>query len=524
MTEQDVLKLKNLAEHTVVQLKERLTRDCKQEVVEEMVCMSNTRGGMIVIGINDKTGVVNPLSFKELQDTNEMLTSMASDNVVPGINLVTENVEMTGGGAVMVVTVSRGMNIPYRDNKGNVWVKNAGDKKRVTDNDEIAMMMAEGGSFRPDMVAVADSGIKDLDEEMLKRYLLSRFASACNQLGIDGESSRDMSADELALRVLGNMKCEQLLKNVGLMREDGRLTVAGLMLLGRFPQRLLPSFTARCVSFVGNSQAGTQFRDKSDASADGNLLHVFRYVMAFLQRNLKSVQVGNEFNTQGQLEIPEGALTEVVANALIHRSYVKKAPVRVFVFDNRVEIHSPGLLPDGMDVEVLKRGTSRPVNELLFNHAIHLLPYTGVGTGIMRALELESGMTMVNDVALQEFVVTFRRERNGEVDVRDGEDKPMNVNEADLNDGLVNGSGDGEDNGRVERVSYKELPAKWKNVIQYCTIPRSAREIIDHLGYAYHSKYIAEIIRPLVRMNYLEMMVPEKPNSKNQKYRKVTDK
>ena len=521
MTERELLKLRDLAEHTVVQLKERLTRDCKQEVVEEMVCMSNTRGGMIVIGINDKTGVVNPLSFKELQDTNEMLTSMASDNVVPGISLVTENVEMSGGGAVMVVTVRRGQNIPYRDNKGNVWVKNAGDKKRVTDNDEIAMMMAEGGSFRPDMVAVADSGMKDLDEEMLKRYLLSRFASAYNQLGIDGESARDMTADELALRVLGNMKCEQLLKNVGLMREDGRLSVAGLMLLGKYPQRSLPSFTVRCVSFVGNSQAGTQFRDKSDASADGNLLHMFRYVMAFLKRNLKSVQKGEEFNSLGELEIPEGALTEVVANALIHRSYVKKAPVRVFVFDNRVEIHSPGLLPDGMDVEALKRGTSRPVNELLFNHAIHLLPYTGVGTGIMRALELESGMAMVNDVELQEFVVTFRRvetgEDNGEVDVRDGGDKPLNINE----DGLGDGRDDDRDNGGVARVPYKNLPSQWKNVIQYCTIPKSAREIIAHLGYQYHSKYIAEIIRPLVKMNYLEMMVPDKPNSKNQKYRKV---
>lgn len=525
MTEQELLKLRDLAEHTVVQMKERLTRDCKQEVAEEMVCMSNSRGGMIVIGINDKTGVVNPMSFRELQDTNTMLTSMASDNVVPGISLVTENVEVKGG-AVMVVTVKRGQNIPYRDNKGNVWVKNGGDKRRVTDNDEIAMMMAEGGSFRPDMVAVADSGVKDLDEEMLKRYLLSRFASTCNQMGIDGESARDMSADDLCLRLLGNMKCEQLLKNVGLMREDGRMTVAGLLLLGRYPQRLLPSFTVRCVSFVGNSQAGSQFRDKSDASADGNLLHVYRYVMSFLQRNLRSVQKGEEFNSLGELEIPEGALTEMVANALIHRSYVKKAPVRVFVFDNRVEIHSPGLLPDGMDVEVLRRGTSRPVNELLFNHAIHLLPYTGVGTGIMRALDLESDMTMVNDVELQEFVVTFRREVNGEVDVevdvRDGEYKPLNVSEDGLGNVSRDGLGDGEDNVRVERVPYKELSAQWKNVIQYCTIPRSAREIIDHLGYAYHSKYIADIIRPLVKMRYLEMMVPDKPNSKNQKYRKVT--
>ena len=69
----------------------------------------------------------------------------------------------------------------------------------------------------------------------------------------------------------------------------------------------------------------------------------------------------------------------------------------------------------------------------------------GVGTGIMRALELESGMAMVNDVELQEFVVMFRRvdtgEDTGEVDVRDGGDKPLNVNEDGLDDGRDDGSG-----------------------------------------------------------------------------------
>ena len=108
-------------------------------------------------------------------------------------------------------------------------------------------------------------------------------------------------------------------------------------------------------------------------------------------------------------------------------------------------------------------------------------------------------------------------EDNGEVNVRDGEDKPLNVNKDKVSDVRD----DDRDGDRVARVSYKELPSQWKNVIQYCTIPRSAREIIAHLGYKYHSKYIAEIIRPLVKMNYLEMMVPDKPNSKNQKYRKV---
>ena len=64
-----------------------------------------------------------------------------------------------------------------------------------------------------------------------------------------------------------------------------------------------------------------------------------------------------------------------------------KAPVRIFIFDNRVEIHSPGALPNGLTIDDIKAGTSMPRNMFLFNNAIYLLPYTGVGSGITRALD-----------------------------------------------------------------------------------------------------------------------------------------
>ena len=163
MTEQELLKIRDLAEHTVVQFKERLTRECRQEVADEMVCQSNSKGGMIIIGINDKTGRINPLSFAELQETNQNLSAIAKDNVVPGISIITENVPVQGG-AVVVATIHRGANIPYRDNKGIVWVKNGGDKKRVTDNDQLAMMMADGGSFHRDRnIASPGSGARHDD-------------------------------------------------------------------------------------------------------------------------------------------------------------------------------------------------------------------------------------------------------------------------------------------------------------------------------------------------------------------------
>lgn len=181
-----------------------------------------------------------------------------------------------------------------------------------------------------------------------------------------------------------------------------------------------------------------------------------------------------------------------------HRSYVIEAPLRVFIFDNRIEIHSPGLLPDGVNLESIMHGASVPRNKLLFNHGINLLPYTGAGSGITRALKFTPDIKFVNDETLNEFVVMVERK--------------------DLSD---------RDNDRDKHVehkhaSYKSLNGTQKNIIQFCSIPRSAREILDHIGYAYNSTNIANQIKPLLQMEFIEMTEPDKPNSKNQKYRKVS--
>ena len=93
-----------------------------------------------------------------------------------------------------------------------------------------------------------------------------------------------------------------------------------------------------------------------------------------------------------------------------------KAPVRIFIFDNRVEIHSPGALPYGLTIDDIKAGTSMPRNMFLFNNAIYLLPYTGVGSGITRALDEDINVTFMNNDKAQEFVITVWREESNQVE------------------------------------------------------------------------------------------------------------
>ncbi len=76
MTKEDILKLRDHCEVTKVQFKERITD--KYDVGCEMVAFCNSHGGQLVIGINDKTGVMNPLSYQEVQETTNMLSNMAS--------------------------------------------------------------------------------------------------------------------------------------------------------------------------------------------------------------------------------------------------------------------------------------------------------------------------------------------------------------------------------------------------------------------------------------------------------------
>ena len=530
MTFEEILRLRDMAEQTSVQFKERLTKESKSEVAAEMVAMSNTRGGKIIIGVDDKTGRVNPLSYAETQDTTELLGNLATQNVIPSILLDIINVPAEGG-VLVVATIKQGLNKPYHDNNGVVWVKQGADKRKVFDNAELIAMLADNGQMHPDALPVRGTTIKDLNMAVVKEYLAKRFAPVLSLQNLSVEELHKMSAEEVAKAIGAEQTVENILKNVGLILSDGTLTVAAVVLMGEYPQRWLPVFTARCISYIGNSIGGSEFRDKSGSDADGNAVHLYKYIMTFLMRNLRRKQVEADFNSPGELEVSTTTLSEVVVNCILHRSYAASAPLRIFIFDNRIEIHSPGLLPQGITVEDATHGVSSPRNELLFSNGIHLLPYTGAGSGLTRAKFSTPDIKFENDERLKEFVVTIWRDSVAESSeiydrahdrARDsvGEDKSLNQTELSGNESVVEKKDDRASGEVYDSVPYRQLEPIQKNVIQYCSVPRSAREILEHINYKYHPDAIAKMIKPLLSMGYLELTIPDKPKSPKQKYRK----
>lgn len=535
MTAEDILRLRDLGEVSKVQFKERILD--KYDIGCELVAMSNFRGGQLVIGINDKTGEFNPLSYAEVQETTNMLSNMASENVVPGILLDIDTAAVEGG-SVVIATIKEGNNKPYHDNKGIVWVKNGADKRKVFDNSELAEMMSECGSFAPDEAVVKDATLDDLDEDTLKVFLQNRFTTVLEKKGMIGDAMREASLDEVANAIAKGHNLNKLMRNLRFIRPDGRLTVAAMLLFGKYTQRWLPVMTAKCISFVGNRVGGNQFRDKvNDADMEGNLLHQFETIMSFFTRNLKNVQVEKEFNSLGRLEIPYTSLVEFVVNALVHRSLNWNAPIRIFIFDNRVEIHSPGILPNGLQVEDITNGTSMPRNNFLFNNAIYLLPYTGAGTGIQRALEDGLQVEFKNDERTHEFLITIMRKENLDTDsdtltpdlgIKEGcpnttpntksecpdTDSDIFKPDSDTKEGCPNTKGE------CPNTIRPKLSNKQKDIVNFCSVPRSSREILERVGVKYHNTNIKKYVTDLVDAGYLARTIPENPFDMNQKYRK----
>ena len=537
----DILKQINAGEVSGVQFKERILD--KYDIACELVAFSNSHGGKLVVGIKDKTGETNALSYSEVQETTNLLSDIASENVVPSILIKIDTVEVEDGNLV-IATVKEGLNKPYHDNKGIVWVKNGADKRKVFDNAELAEMMTDCGSFAPDEAGVRDATVNDLDATTIKQFLGNRFERVLEKKGLTGDAFNEASLDMICSAIAKGHDCEKILRNLRFIRPDGSLTVAAMLLFGKYTQRWLPMMTAKCICFAGNSIGSKVFRDKvNDADMEGNLLHQYDTIMDFFTRNLHNVQVGDEFNSMGKLEIPYTSLVEFTVNSLVHRSLNMKAPVRIFIFDNRVEIHSPGALPNGLTIDDIKAGTSMPRNMFLFNNAIYLLPYTGVGSGITRALDEDVNVTFMNNDKAQEFVITVWREESNQVEdhntglrhsdtdldtdhdtFAEDHDTQLRHSDTDLDTDHDTFAENHDTIHSYHDTKRVPLTNKQKDIVNFCSVPRTSREILERAGVVYHTKNIAKYITSLVAAGYLQMTNPDNPTASNQKYKKVTIK
>ena len=384
MTEDTFKDLCLCGETTKVQFKESFTS--QKEIAKEMIAFANTKGGVILFGVEDKCGKLVGLSYDEIQVISRELGNAANEQVRPTIYIETEVVRVEEK-HFLVCSVEEGKNKPYKNLNGEIWVKQGADKRRITENSEILALFQDSGSYQPDAAGVNGTTFNDLDRYAIDEYLQKVYATTLDGFG---------------------GKAEQVLKNIHILNHHGVPTLAGYLFFGKHPEYNCPTCMVKAVSFFGNDLAGTQYRDSKEIL--GNMPQLYDKSMAFLKANLHNVQEeGASFNTLGKLEIAEEVLEEVVQNALVHRDLLRPAPIRLFVFDDRVEVISPGALAGGLTEEDIRNGKTYQRNPYMATFATNALYYKGIGSGIVRILAEYPDIRLENDVNGKEFKVTIPR-------------------------------------------------------------------------------------------------------------------
>ncbi|MFH0872547.1 MAG: RNA-binding domain-containing protein [bacterium] len=372
-----------LGEDTRRQFKRDVTN--ADSLAGEMAAFANSEGGTIFLGVADD-GSLPGLSRADVTRLNQLIGNAASQHVRSPLTVQTENISLGDERVVIVLTIPKGQDKPYFDRNGVIWLKSGADKRRVNSKEELRRLFQSVDQFHADELPTK-AGIDKLDKLRFRDFLRDVY-----------QQPWPGSPDELLT----------LLQNMNLATDDGMLNLAGVLLFAERPEWIKPQFIVKAIRYPGNAIHVSKYLDTEDFT--GPLTAMFEGAMAFVMRNLRKVQTGQGVNAPGVPEIPPLVFEELLVNALVHRDYLVSAPIRLFIFDNRIEIISPGHLPDNLTVAKIRAGNSNIRNPILVSYiAKGLLPYRGLGSGIKRALENWPEIDFTDDRDGSLFTATITR-------------------------------------------------------------------------------------------------------------------
>ena len=356
-------------EDSTHQFKANITNEIS--LAQEIVAFSNTHGGQLFIGVSDD-GKLSGLTREDMGRLNNLVSNAASQLVKPPVNPFTENIAHPDG-MVMLIYIAQGIARPYMDKDGVIWLKSGADKRKATSREEIQRIYQNAGLIHADETPANGMSVSDIN----KTAFITFFESCYDESFAEQEQS-----------------LQQILENLNLCHQ-GHLNIAGALLFADNCAIRLPAFVVKCVVYPGNNIHESEYMDSEDIN--GTIKEVFQNTIGFVLRNLRRVQNGQSVNSLGKLEVPKIVLEELIANALIHRDYFISAPIRIFIFSDRIEIISPGHLPNNLTIENIKYGNSNIRNPVLASFATKLLPYRGMGNGIRRALKAYPDIILSDD-------------------------------------------------------------------------------------------------------------------------------
>jgi len=385
MDEAELLRLIRQWEDSYTEFKEESAHP--DDLAASIVAFANTDGGRLILGVAQDgriTGVANPDRLMQRID------QICHRNVEPPLVCFQQKVK-AGRQTVLVVRVPKGPERPYKTNRGVHYIRTASGRRQASREELLRLYQATFDLF-PDELPVPGTKLADLD----RPYFEATF-----------QAFYGLTVDEMGLPFA------QLLRNLKLMKGE-ELTLAGVVLFGRRPQAWLPFAKVTAVRFPG-MQIGESFVDRKDI--EGTLEQQITGAEAFLKVHLAVSGQIRGFRRQDEYEIPLFVLREAVVNAIAHRDYTIRGQIRLFIFDDRVEIINPGRLPNTVTLDNIRLGIHVERNPVIVTFLTKLGLMSQIGTGIPRMIRLmrEQGLPTPDfQIMDNQFQVVLRRLREAQ--------------------------------------------------------------------------------------------------------------
>ena len=373
-------------ENLHTEFKEKLVHP--DDVAASLVAFANTDGGQFIIGVDKNRTIIG------VEDTDRVLRDMdniATNNCEPPITVVQEllypgsqtdlgKLEAANSllqNPVIVVNIPKGDMRPYHTNRGVYYIRTSSGRRQAS-REELLRLFQATESLYYDETPLPRLSIEDMDLDALDRFL-----EATGQGDLQNNRKR-------------------LLENWRLLSR-GIPTIAGILFFGRQPQMHLPFAQVNAAGFHGADSSGNPY-DRKDFT--GRILDVIDQTERFLYLHLRIPHEIRGFEPEPKPELPKEALREAIVNAVAHRDYTVQGPIRLFIFDDRIEIHTPGKPPNTVDEEAMRAGVHVVRNPHIYARLSDAGLVTRAGTGIRRIIRLVKEATGKNiEIKIREFEV-----------------------------------------------------------------------------------------------------------------------
>lgn len=351
-TRTELLEIIQNGESSGVELKRDVLKN--HDLAKELVAFSNFEGGMVLLGVEDD-GTVTGLTREDIE---EWVMNTCRDKIRPAIIPFFEVFrDVVPGKDVAMVRVSRGADVHSQwHNNRNTYFIRVGTQSREPTPEELSRLFQQRGTFRAELKPVSGARLVDLDRRRLKDYF-----------GRVRQQDTPDDGDEEGW--------QSLLVNTEIMVEDG-VALSGMLLFGKTPNRFLPQAGIDAAAFPGRSKDYAA-RERAtlrgpmtpllDSRGDVVEAGLVEQAVDFVRRNTAvTATLKDGARRVERPTYPVEAVREAIVNALIHRDYLlSNTDIELVVYEDRLEIVSPGRLPNGITPQRMRLGTRAARNQLL---------------------------------------------------------------------------------------------------------------------------------------------------------------